>query len=62
MGGGQRDLDGVDPIIVHLCPFMNTLFNSTPISLALWLDVLAIGLAAFILVEVEKWLRRKVGC
>ena len=40
---------------------MNTLFNSTPISLALWLDVLAIGLAAFILVEVEKWLRRKVG-
>jgi len=40
-------------------PFMNTLFNSAPISLTLWLDVLAFGLAAFLLVEVEKWLRRR---
>ena len=42
-------------------PFMNTLFSSAPISLALWLDVLAVGLAAYILVEVEKWLRRKLS-
>ncbi len=41
-------------------PFMNTLFSSTPISLTLWLDVLAVGFAAYIVVEVEKWLRRKV--
>jgi len=38
---------------------MNTLFSSTPISLVLWLDVLAVGLAAYILVEIEKWLRRR---
>ena len=42
-------------------PFMNTLFSSAPIPLALWLDVLAFGLAAYILVEVEKWLRRKLA-
>ena len=38
---------------------MNTLFNSAPISLALWLDVLAFGFAAYILVEVEKWLQQR---
>jgi cation-transporting ATPase F len=42
-------------------PFMNTLFSSTPISLVLWLDVLAVGLAAYIIIEVEKWLRRKMS-
>jgi cation-transporting P-type ATPase F len=40
-------------------PFMNTVFHSAPISLALWLDVLAFGLGAYILVEIEKWLRRR---
>ena len=42
-------------------PFMNTLFGSAPIPAALWLDVLAVSLAAYILVEVEKWLRRKTS-
>jgi cation-transporting ATPase F len=42
-------------------PFMNTLFSSAPIPLALWLDVLAVGLAAYILVELEKWLRRTLA-
>ena len=40
---------------------MNTLFGRAPILLALWLDVLAVGLAAYIIIEVEKWLRRKLG-
>jgi cation-transporting ATPase F len=40
-------------------PFMKTLFVSAPRPLALWLDVLAVGLAAYVLVEVEKWLRRR---
>jgi cation-transporting ATPase F len=40
-------------------PFMNTLFSSAPISVALWLDVLAVSLGAYVLVEVEKWLRRR---
>ena len=40
-------------------PFMNTIFGSAPMSLVLWLDVLAVGLAAYVIVEIEKWLRRK---
>jgi Ca2+-transporting ATPase len=40
-------------------PFMNRLFGSAPMSLALWLDVLAVSLAAFVVVEVEKWVRRQ---
>jgi Ca2+-transporting ATPase len=48
-------------LLYTYAPFMNTLFSSAPISLVLWLDVLAVGLAAYILVEVEKWLRRKMS-
>ena len=42
-------------------PFMNTLFSSAPISVALWLDVLAVSLAGYLLIEIEKWLRRKLS-
>jgi cation-transporting ATPase F len=48
-------------LLYTYAPFMNTLFSSTPISLALWLDVLAVSLAGYILIEIEKWLRRKFG-
>ncbi len=47
-------------LLYTYAPFMNTLFSSAPISLVLWLDVLAVGLAAYILVEIEKWLRRRL--
>ncbi len=40
-------------------PFMNRLFGSAPMSLILWLDVIAVSLASFILIEIEKWVRRK---
>jgi len=40
-------------------PFMNTAFGSAPITARLWLDVVAVGLAAYLIVEVEKWARRK---
>jgi len=46
-------------ILFTYAPFMNTIFGSAPIPLFLWLDVLAVSLAAYILVEFEKWLRRK---
>jgi cation-transporting ATPase F len=46
-------------LLYTYAPFMNTLFSSAPISLALWLDVLAVGVAAYILIEVEKWLRQR---
>ena len=41
-------------------PVMNRLFGSAPLSLVLWLDVLGVGLAAFLLVEIEKWFRRRL--
>ncbi len=40
-------------------PLMNRLFGSAPMPAYLWLDVAAVGLAAFIVIEIEKWLRRK---
>jgi len=40
-------------------PFMHTLFGSAPIPFYLWLDVLAVGIAGYVVVEIEKWLRRK---
>jgi cation-transporting ATPase F len=42
-------------------PFMNRLFGSAPMSLTLWLDVIAVSLAAFAVIETEKWIRRKGG-
>ena len=42
-------------------PFMNDLFGSEPIPTILWLDVLAVSLGAYIVIEGEKWLRRKSG-
>jgi Ca2+-transporting ATPase len=41
-------------------PFMNRLFGSAPMSLPLWLDVLAVSVVAFVVIEVEKWIRRKL--
>jgi cation-transporting ATPase F len=42
-------------------PFMNRLFGSAPMSLPLWLDVIAVSLAAFTIIEIEKWARRKLS-
>ena len=55
---------GVAMFLIQLlftyAPFMNNLFQSAPISLELWLNVLAVSIAAYIIVEFEKWLRRKL--
>ena len=48
-------------LLFTYAPFMNNLFQSAPLSLTLWLDVLAVGLAAYMIIEIEKWLRRKSG-
>ncbi len=40
-------------------PLMNSIFGSAPMSFMLWLDVLAVSLAAYFVIEGEKWLRRK---
>jgi Ca2+-transporting ATPase len=46
-------------LLYTYAPFMNTIFGSAPLPLELWLDVLAFSLAAYCLVEAEKWLRRR---
>jgi cation-transporting ATPase F len=40
-------------------PFMQALFGSAGIPGYLWLDVIGVSLAAYSVVEMEKWLRRK---
>jgi Ca2+-transporting ATPase len=42
-------------------PFMNNLFGSAALPLILWIDVLLVSLAAYIAIEIEKWLRRKAA-
>jgi cation-transporting ATPase F len=46
-------------ILFTYAPFMNRLFGSAPMRLMLWLDVLAVSLVAFVIIEIEKWIRRK---
>jgi len=40
-------------------PFMNRLFGSAGISGLRWLEIVAVSLAAFGIIELEKWLRRR---
>jgi cation-transporting ATPase F len=42
-------------------PFMNALFHTAPLSLANWGWIMAVALTAFAAVEVEKWIRQKLG-
>jgi Ca2+-transporting ATPase len=39
-------------------PFMNVAFHSEPIGLDAWWRIVLTGVAAYVIVEVEKWIRR----
>ena len=39
-------------------PIMNEIFNSEPITVKHWLNILVVGLLAYFLIEFEKLLRR----
>jgi cation-transporting ATPase F len=41
-------------------PFMNTLFHSAPVGLNSWIRILAAGLLLFVIVYLEKTIRRKL--
>ena len=47
-------------LLFTYAPFMNVLFGSAPIPLEMWLDVLAFGVATYVIVEIEKWFGRRV--
>jgi hypothetical protein len=42
-------------------PLMNTAFDSAPLEAWMWLPILGTGLATFVAVEVEKWVRRRIA-
>src|SRR5690606_32913354 len=42
-------------------PVMNRLFHTAPIDAGSWLYIIAVGLAAYVIVEFEKWLRVRGG-
>jgi len=42
-------------------PVMNRLFHTAPLDLASWIYIAGVGVAAYCIVEFEKWVRRRVG-
>lgn len=48
-------------LLFTYAPFMNTLFASAPIPLVTWLEILAFGVLAYLIVEIEKWFRRRAA-
>jgi Ca2+-transporting ATPase len=42
-------------------PVMNRLFQSAPVSAAIWGRTVAAGVVVFIMIEIEKWLWKKTG-
>ncbi len=40
-------------------PFMNVLFGSAPIGVLPWLKITGVSILAFIVIEIEKWLRNR---
>jgi Ca2+-transporting ATPase len=47
-------------LLFTYAPFMNQLFSSAPLNVTQWGHILAVGLAGYLIVETEKWLRRRV--
>ncbi len=50
---------GAQLLFTHTA-LMNRLFHTAPLDAASWLYVFAVGLAAYCIIEFEKWVRRKV--
>jgi magnesium-transporting ATPase (P-type) len=50
---------GAQLLLTH-APVMNKLFQTAPLDAASWLYVAGVGLAAYCIVEFEKWIRRRV--
>jgi cation-transporting ATPase F len=46
-------------LLFTYAPFMNSLFLTTPTSLIDWARVLGVSLLGYLIVELEKWIRRR---
>jgi cation-transporting P-type ATPase F len=51
---------GAQVLFTH-APIMNRLFHTAPLDAASWLYITGVGLAAYCVVELEKWVRRRVA-
>jgi hypothetical protein len=40
-------------------PFMNRLFHTAPLRTEVWVAITAVGLAIYMLVGIEKWIRNR---
>jgi Ca2+-transporting ATPase len=45
-------------LLFTYAPFMNAVFHTTPIGVRAWMEIMAVALGAYMLVGMEKWLRR----
>jgi cation-transporting P-type ATPase F len=57
---GIAGMLGAQVLLTHT-PVMNRLFHTAPMDAGSWLYVTGVGLAAALIVEFEKWIRRRVG-
>jgi cation-transporting ATPase F len=48
-------------LLFTYAPFMNQLMGSAPLSLGAWGRVLAVGFSGYLIIEFEKWVRRRVA-
>ena len=58
--GGIAAMLGAQLLFTHTA-LMNRLFHTAPLDAASWLYVFGVGLAAYCVIEFEKWVRRKVA-
>jgi hypothetical protein len=57
---GVVSMAGLQYVFTHTA-VMNTLFHSAPIPPAAWGRVVAAGLSIYLVVGLEKWLRRRLS-
>lgn len=48
-------------IAITYLPWANSILQTAPLGLGAWIRILGIGLMTFIVVEMEKWLRRRMN-
>ncbi len=47
-------------LLFTYAPSMNVLFHTTPLNWETWIPIVGVGVASSVIVEVEKWIRRKL--
>ncbi|MCE4956559.1 cation-transporting P-type ATPase [Macrococcoides caseolyticum] len=47
-------------LLITYVPFLNTILKTAPLTLSQWMIPIGIGVAVFILIEIEKWITRTI--